>query len=338
MAESVDSPLVNGEILILASDEQNYAFDLWETFRIAIGRHDSNDISLNSRKVSNYHAEILNEAEGLTLRDMRSTNGTFVNDEQIRQQNIANGDTIRIGGYELKVMLKPRTGDSKGEAGKKVMFPVGTRGPLVSLKTKQVGKGNGGPPTFPDLLRVLSRDSRSVTVVVKRRTEEGRIYFEDGRLFHVELGKVRGVKALYRMLMWNETEFEIEDLPTGSSLPKTVDLPFDSLMADGLQQTDEMEKLSSLLPPPVVPLKLKEDCKLPLCDLSPAEIEIFQALIRHETIARVLEESSLSDFRILTLIWDLLKKRVFTVSETSSGLLEETFVYRPSAEGAPAES
>jgi hypothetical protein len=77
-----------------------------------------------------------------------------------------------------------------------------------------------------------------------------------------------------------------------------------------------------------VPLRLKEDCPLPLCELSPAEIEIFQAIIRHETIAKVLEKSPVTDLKILTPVLSLLKKKVFTVAESSSALLEETFILR----------
>ena len=76
-------------------------------------------------------------------------------------------------------------------------------------------------------------------------------------------------------------------------------------------------------------LCLKEDCPLPLCELSPVEIEIFQSVIRHENIGQVLEKSSIPDFRILTVIHGLLQKKVLTVSESSGSLLNETFIYRP---------
>ncbi len=76
-------------------------------------------------------------------------------------------------------------------------------------------------------------------------------------------------------------------------------------------------------------LRLKEDCPLPLCELSPTEIEIFQSIIRNETIGQVLEDSPMPDFRILTIIHTLLQKKVVTVSESSGPLLESTFIHRP---------
>jgi pSer/pThr/pTyr-binding forkhead associated (FHA) protein len=68
--------------LLLATEKKVFGFDLLETFRVAIGRHDSNHLCFNSSNLSKYHAEILNEAEGLVLRDLGSTNGTYVNEER----------------------------------------------------------------------------------------------------------------------------------------------------------------------------------------------------------------------------------------------------------------
>lgn len=313
------------EILLLAGQKETLAFDLLETFRIAIGRHNSNDITLKTRKVSNYHAEILSEIEGLLLRDLGSTNGTYVNDEKVRERRLKHGDQIRVGGHKFTVSMKTRRGaDTTMETGP---FPVGARGELASLRAKPhlVPSAEPENSTLPDVLKYLCRGNRTVALVVKKRADEGRIFFENGQLIHAELGKVRGDKALYRILGWQEVAFEVQELPS-DSVVRSIEVPFDTLVTEGLQQADELEKLAGLLPPLVVPLRLDENCPLPLCELSPAEIEILQELIRHQTISRILEESPMTDFRILSVIWDLLKKKVFAFSQSSSNLLEETFI------------
>ena len=65
---------------------------------------------------------------------------------------------------------------------------------------------------------------------------------------------------------------------------------------------------------------------LPLSSFSPAEIEIFQSVIRYQNIEEVLESSPFTDFRILSLIFTLLRKKVFTVADSPDGLLEQTSV------------
>jgi pSer/pThr/pTyr-binding forkhead associated (FHA) protein len=76
-------------VLLLSTEKKVFGFDLLETFRVAIGRHDSNDLRFNSRNVSNYHAEILIEPDGLVLHDLGSTNGTYVNEERVRRRSSA---------------------------------------------------------------------------------------------------------------------------------------------------------------------------------------------------------------------------------------------------------
>jgi pSer/pThr/pTyr-binding forkhead associated (FHA) protein len=331
MSQPNESPFAQGRILLLETDEQNYAFDLWETFRIALGRHHTSDITLGSRKVSNYHAEILNEPEGLRIRDLGSTNGTFVNDKKIRSQELREGDRIRIGGYELTLHLEAR--DDETGTGRDLL-PVGATGTLAALRARpqresSADSGGRSGTTLPDLLNMLARGKASALLLIKNKGgQEGRIYVDKGKVFHAENEKAKGEKALYRIFRWPESTYEVMAPTDASSLPHSIDLPLESLITDGLHQLEEIEMIAPVLPPPVVPLRLREDCPLPLCELSPAEIEIFQAVIRHETIERVLEESQVTDLKILTLVLSLLKKKVFTMAENSSALLEETFVLR----------
>lgn len=43
------------------------------------------------------------EAFDITIRDLGSTNGTYVNNASIKEQRIKHGDVIRLGQHEFKV-------------------------------------------------------------------------------------------------------------------------------------------------------------------------------------------------------------------------------------------
>ena len=67
---------------------------------LTIGRIPSNKLVLNDAKASSRHAEIRATDNGYTITDMGSTNGTFVNEQQLRPNEprpLNTGDTIRIG-------------------------------------------------------------------------------------------------------------------------------------------------------------------------------------------------------------------------------------------------
>ncbi len=68
------------------------------TSSLSIGRASRNDIQVDQESVSRTHAKLKIERERVSIEDNGSTNGTFVNDEQIvGSVELRNGDFINIG-------------------------------------------------------------------------------------------------------------------------------------------------------------------------------------------------------------------------------------------------
>ncbi len=66
------------------------------------GRHPESDIFLDDITVSRRHAEFARTAEGtMTVRDLGSLNGTYVNRERIEEHVLAPGDEVQIGKFKL---------------------------------------------------------------------------------------------------------------------------------------------------------------------------------------------------------------------------------------------
>ena len=185
--------------------------------------------------------------------------------------------------------------------------------------------------SLPELLTRLSARNVSVRVNVKGSSDAGRVYLDDGNVVHCECGTIRKEKALFRLLAVRKGSYEIEELPPSSDVPNTIASPTESLVIEGLQQNEALERLMTKLPPLVYELAMNEDCKKPVSLLSSNELEIYQDLIRYLTIMRVLEESPFSDFNVLQLIYGLVSKGFFRVTRTSGALLEETSFSRPQA-------
>lgn len=72
-----------------------------------IGRHAELDLPIASQCVSARHAEILQIGTHLFLRDLDSTNGTFLNRRRVQQPTpIANGDHIEVANVEFRVEFR----------------------------------------------------------------------------------------------------------------------------------------------------------------------------------------------------------------------------------------
>ena len=72
-----------------------------------IGRDDAADILLDDPGISRRHSEIRVTYDGphqvITIRDLGSTNGTFVNGDPIGTAHLSEGDRITIGRTHLIV-------------------------------------------------------------------------------------------------------------------------------------------------------------------------------------------------------------------------------------------
>lgn len=66
-----------------------------------VGRHPYNDIALDHITVSRSHCRISVDDTGLTLTDLGSTNGTYVNGRLVENTTIIPGDELMIGTFRL---------------------------------------------------------------------------------------------------------------------------------------------------------------------------------------------------------------------------------------------
>ena len=82
--------------------------------RILLGRHDSCDLVLRDRTVSTHHAELMVRAEGVTITNLMSTNGTRVNGVEVQSARLYDGDVLRLGRVSLVFKDVPAAEDERG--------------------------------------------------------------------------------------------------------------------------------------------------------------------------------------------------------------------------------
>lgn len=81
-----------------------------------VGRHPDSDIFLDDVTVSRRHAEFVRDGETISVRDVGSLNGTYVDRERIDTANLASGDEVQIGKYRLVFMTHVPSGSLPEES------------------------------------------------------------------------------------------------------------------------------------------------------------------------------------------------------------------------------
>jgi pSer/pThr/pTyr-binding forkhead associated (FHA) protein len=72
--------------------------------KTTIGRVDDNTFPIPEASVSSHHCEILLRGADVVLRDLNSTNGTFINGQQLTGEAVLKaGQIIRLGQVEMRL-------------------------------------------------------------------------------------------------------------------------------------------------------------------------------------------------------------------------------------------
>lgn len=64
---------------------------------LVIGRSSKCDIQIDQESISRNHSKIINTGKAVLIRDLGSTNGTYVNDDLVDERVLRDGDLIKIG-------------------------------------------------------------------------------------------------------------------------------------------------------------------------------------------------------------------------------------------------
>ena len=86
------------------------------TFRLrsesvkTVGRAPRADFIVDAALVSRVHCRLTAKDDRLEVVDLKSTNGTFVNDKRVEKAHLSAGDRLRVGRMELTVEKEARHG------------------------------------------------------------------------------------------------------------------------------------------------------------------------------------------------------------------------------------
>jgi pSer/pThr/pTyr-binding forkhead associated (FHA) protein len=142
--------------LLLSTASQHLRQIVIDKPRLTIGRRPYNNIMLDDLTVSGEHALLLTRAGASVIEDLRSRNGTLVNDEPVIQRALLDGDRIEIGIYRLQYVIEP-------------LIPEGDRPPEWACVEALSGDAIGKVIAIDRAIVSLSNASGQVAVIARRK-------------------------------------------------------------------------------------------------------------------------------------------------------------------------
>ena len=103
-------------LVLLSEGLTGRTFDL-KGAKTTIGRVPDNDFQIPEASVSSHHCELLLQGKDVLVKDLDSTNGTFINGERVTETLLKPGQILRLGMIEMRL----ESGDAVASAAASAM-------------------------------------------------------------------------------------------------------------------------------------------------------------------------------------------------------------------------
>jgi pSer/pThr/pTyr-binding forkhead associated (FHA) protein len=297
---------------------QGGEFPIEESHPIVVGRSSDLDMVLVEEMVSRKHAKIELKEGKIHIEDLGSTNGTFVNGERIVKGWLKEGDRVLIGSNILKVIsVSDEAAGASAPHTRRADSTVAQR-PMPPRRGSDAGesrmRGSLEEIPLPDLLQLFGTSRKSGVLVVESiGPEVGRIFLDTGLIHWVTIEQgnketeIAPLKAFYRMITWDRGSFELEP-PSPRKFETPLNASVQEVLMEGFRQRDEYEHLKGRLPPQDAALMPSLPFTRPMRGLSPAELDVLQAVLNGTNATILLDTSPLTDLEIVTSLVNLIEK------------------------------
>ncbi|MFL5346429.1 MAG: FHA domain-containing protein [Hyalangium sp.] len=306
---STPSGSKNYALKFISGKYQGGEFPLKADKQIVIGRSSELDMVLVEDMVSRKHAKIMISAGNITIEDLGSTNGTFVNGEKVKQARLKEGDRILIGTSILKLIQQGADSVNVDEkVVKQKLEEAAAAQAARSTKTSSMtGKIEEIP--LPDLLQ-LFHTSKKNGVLVITSDREGKIYLRQGRVYYAVIDENHNLgpqKSFNRIITWEHGDFELRPADNQEFMVE-LDSSTEALLMDSLRQLDEFKRIQGQLPEMAAPIRLAQPMTAPLKELTPELLDVLQLVHNYGSLAGVLDHADQDDVLTAEAVVQLIKR------------------------------
>jgi predicted component of type VI protein secretion system len=91
------------KLVVLSEGYRECSFELKTGEKTTVGRLEDNTFQIPEPSVSSHHCEVSLRGNELLIKDLNSTNGTFINDDRVTQGVLKSGQVMRLGQVEVRL-------------------------------------------------------------------------------------------------------------------------------------------------------------------------------------------------------------------------------------------
>jgi DNA-binding response OmpR family regulator len=168
-----------------------------------------------------------------------------------------------------------------------------------TLKTRFAGSIQD--MTVVDLLQTFEISRKTGTITFKNGSRLGYVWFKDGKAVDAEVGTLRGEEAVYRLLVWNEADFEVDFASIDRE--DVIDMSTSALVMEGMRRADDWGRLVEQLPDLSARFEVDHEKLVDRLSEIPDELNgILRLLDGNRSLLDVVDESPFEDLSTLTTL------------------------------------
>ncbi|HEV8548527.1 MAG TPA: DUF4388 domain-containing protein [Polyangiaceae bacterium] len=165
-----------------------------------------------------------------------------------------------------------------------------------------------------DLLQTFEVSRKSGMARIADGRREAKIYFRDGKVVDAELGRLRGEEAVYRALISNSGEFEVEFCAVQNE--DIIPTSTQGLLMEGMRRVDEWGRQLEQLPPLETIFEVDHEQLVERLNEVPDELNaILRLFDGRRTLLDVIDESPFEDLSTLSTVSKLFFEGLLVVSQ-----------------------
>jgi len=235
---------------------------------------------------------------------------------------------LGIGDEQIPATLRP---DDIAEAACELLERQDRIADFAAITGKgERGCGSLAELSLADLIQLLHAGRKSGVLEVDTDHTvfgpvDGAIWVRNGEIIDARTGSAEREKALFRMLSWKTGDFSFGPGSPDHASPLShvrhvsrIEVPTRALLAEGLRQLQEWNRLATRLPTPDASIRLAVAVDDLPAAVHPLTREVLAQLQIHPQVADVVDHCSYPDYQVLRTLHTLEERGLIALARTHS--------------------